>query len=416
MSTRTLNEWLAWLERAHPSEIDLGLDRIAEVASRLNLASDAKVITVAGTNGKGSCVTAISALLMARGLQVGGYTSPHLQHYCERVRINGTAVSENDMCRAFKAVDTARGTVSLTYFEFGTLAALWLFSEYEVDVWVLEVGLGGRLDAVNIVDADVAVITSIAIDHEQWLGSDREAIGTEKAGIARAGKPLVVTDTDTPASIQAVARNLGAPLYQLGQDFSLQKYEQGWQYQDADLTLPLEDFSLPTPSVAAAIKAVSLLNALPEAGQISSTIGDIRLAGRMQRIDTMQRYFVLDVAHNPAAAELLATQLGEMKPPIKHCVFAIMEDKDLVGVLSAFDVSGYQWHLAELIDVPRALPAHKAAKAIEAKGGQVTTVGTMSDCIGRIMATPSSAEEGVVIFGSFFTVSAALAILAPETQ
>ena len=233
MRFSTLDAWLSWLEQCHPSEIDLGLSRIGQVYQRLAAfpSASTKVITVAGTNGKGTCVNSLSFLLKQTGAAVGAYTSPHLLHYNERVQINGQPVSDDQLCEAFAAIDAARGDISLTYFEFGTLAAFYLFAQAQLDYWVLEVGLGGRLDAVNILDADIAVITSIALDHEAWLGNDLMQIGLEKAGIMRDGKPVIVASLDYPASIDEKISQLNCPAFYLGQQFGFQEEKQSdaWQ-------------------------------------------------------------------------------------------------------------------------------------------------------------------------------------------
>src|SRR5690606_5945833 len=216
----SLQAWLKWLEQCHPTEIDLGLARIHQVAERLQLLTPAaRVITVAGTNGKGSCVAAVAALLRAAGLRVGVYTSPHLRRYNERIAVDNEFASDSEICAAFAAIAAACNGISLTYFEYGTLAALEIFRQRKVEVMVLEVGLGGRLDAVNILAADFAVITSIDLDHQDWLGNDREAIGAEKAGIVRAGRPLVCADPSPPASIRAAALTVGAPYYGINETF-----------------------------------------------------------------------------------------------------------------------------------------------------------------------------------------------------
>ncbi|HSP00336.1 MAG TPA: bifunctional tetrahydrofolate synthase/dihydrofolate synthase, partial [Thioalkalivibrio sp.] len=308
----TLEQWLAWQETLHPKAIDLGLERVARVAGRLGLLEPSHaVITVAGTNGKGSTVALLDAIYRAAGYRVCTYTSPHLLRYNERIRIHGALASDEALCRAFDAVDTARGEESLSYFEFGTLAALWLFWEAAPDVAILEVGLGGRLDAVNIIDSDVAVITSIGIDHEAWLGSDREVIGAEKAGVFRAARPAVCGDPRPPASIQRRALDLGAKLYMAGRDFSWQAAAlgQGWQWQGpgavvlADLPLPALFGPIQLNNAASALTAVTLLQARLAVSReaLARGLQQVRLPGRFQQLRD-KPLVILDVAHNPQGA------------------------------------------------------------------------------------------------------------------
>lgn len=414
MNRQNLCEWLAWLERAHPSEIDLGLERIRQVADRLSLGSDARVLTVAGTNGKGSCVTFASALIQGSGRKVGTYTSPHILHYCERVRIDGVPVSEAQMCEAFTAVDEARGEVSLTYFEFGTLAALWLFARHQVDVMVLEVGLGGRLDAVNIIDADVAVITSIALDHEAWLGSDREAIGREKAGIARSGRPLICADREPPESVLSAARHLGAPVERIGVDFEITEQASGYTFCRGERRVNLPSLHLPAASAAAAIVAVETLGIAIDELALVRLANQTQLPGRMQRLRSGRVSYMLDVAHNPAATEYLAAKLRVQRPAGRlHCVFAVMADKDIDGVLAPLTPLVDTWYLAQLSDVPRAAAPEVLADRLANAKANVVQVGSMATCLAQAAAAAGD-DDLVLVCGSFFTVSAALALLVPD--
>src|SRR5690606_29461323 len=262
---KTLTDWLAYIERQHPQSIDMGLERVREVALRLRLGRPAaRVVTVAGTNGKGSTVAFVEAIARAAGLHVGAYTSPHLLAYGERVRIDGGQAAEPALVEAFAAVEAARGDTLLTYFEFGTLAALWLFERAALDLVVLEVGLGGRLDATNLVDADVAVITTVDLDHQDWLGEDREAIGAEKAGIARAWKPLVLGDDDPPASVLRRAYAIGASAIRIGCDFFFEPLDAArWRWREVGFAI-----ELPAPALAAPVQlrnaavAIAALRAL----------------------------------------------------------------------------------------------------------------------------------------------------------
>lgn len=410
MKHQSLDAWLAWLERAHPSEIDLGLDRIGQVLKRLSLTFAPQIITVAGTNGKGSCVACASALLKAQGYSVGSYTSPHLRHYCERVAINGQPVSEAAMCEAFAAIDAAREEISLTYFEFGTLAAFWLFDRNRVDICVLEVGLGGRLDAVNVLDADVAVITSIDIDHQDWLGSDRETIGWEKAGIMRPARPVVCADPSPPQSIIQHAQKLGAELVQIEQDFSI-KTERGTVfYASGGVQVPLANVHLPLPSVAAAIKAVSLLAGPPDVEIVRDVVAQTHLPGRRQWLPVGEHSVLLDVAHNPAATELLARCIRAHAGARVHYVFAVMADKDIDAILNHLQGERGPWYLAQLQNVSRAASPRMLADKLVARGWQVAAIAPVADCLRQALDAAAQGDL-VVVFGSFFTVSEALATL-----
>jgi dihydrofolate synthase/folylpolyglutamate synthase len=424
-----LDDWLTWLEQAHPTEIDLGLDRLRQVLARLVLPDLPPVITVAGTNGKGSCVSAASALLQAAGFCVGSYTSPHIQHYCERVQINAVPVREAAMCRAFDIVDQARGDVSLTYFEFGTLAALVLFGQQAVDVMVLEVGLGGRLDAVNIIDPDVAVITSIAIDHEAWLGNDRESIGREKAGIMRAAKTAICVDTDPPASLLQYADDIGASLRLIGRDFVIDTASSEnnpipdktpWRLIDnhSGVALSVPPVSLVSSSVAAAIEAVKALGVDVAALDLADVFGGLTLPGRMQNARFGGTPVLIDVAHNPAATTYLAQVVAARQTSGRVvAAVAMMADKDIAGSLQPLMGLVDCWLPVGLADVPRAASPESLAAVISASGANVTPFASLADALsGLNTGEPLSLGEDdlLLVFGSFFTVAAALAILAPD--
>ena len=310
-----LSQWLEYIQRQHPESIELGLDRVREVATRLGLGRPAaQVITVAGTNGKGSTVAFIEAIARAGGWKVGAYTSPHLLRYNERVRIEAEEVADDALVAAFAVVEAARVDTPLTYFEFGTLAALWLFQRASLDLVVLEVGLGGRLDAVNLVDADVAVVTTVDIDHTGWLGSDRESIGREKAGIARAWKPLVLGEVDPPSSVLRHAYAIGANAIRLGSDFFHEPVDAAhwrWREVGAELRLPAPRLAAP-PQRANASTAIAALRALPRAlpeAAFAQGVATATLPGRLQCLQRDGVEIVLDVAHNPQAARELAAWL-----------------------------------------------------------------------------------------------------------
>jgi dihydrofolate synthase/folylpolyglutamate synthase len=413
MNLTSLQAWLSWLEQSHPREIDLGLERIREVASRLNLLKpQCRVITVAGTNGKGSCVTATAALLQASGKRVGLYTSPHLLHYNERIQVDGAPATDAEICQAFAAIRGAANEISLTYFEYGTLAALYVFRERAVDLMVLEVGLGGRLDAVNILDADIAVITSIDIDHQDWLGSDREVIGREKAGIIRNGKPVISVDPAPPLSIATAAADAGANLLAVNQDFSFTVDGNSWCWRGVDGTgKPLQRSNwplphLPLPSLAAALQAVALLGEVPDnAGEV---LASVRLPGRFQRLNYLGREIILDVAHNPAASTYFVSRLQQL--PIAGRTFSavgMMSDKDRAGALANMTAVVDHWFIVDLSFLERAAPVVDLTSDLEKLGQKVSGAGDFQSCLSLII-DQSVPGDRIVIWGSFFTVAAAL--------
>ncbi|AMX02143.1 bifunctional tetrahydrofolate synthase/dihydrofolate synthase [Microbulbifer thermotolerans] len=409
-----LQSWLSRLERLHPTEIELGLARVAEVARKLDVEKPAPVIvTVAGTNGKGSCVAVMEALLRASGRRVGAYTSPHLLRFNERVRIGGAEASDSELVRAFEAVEAARGDISLTYFEFTTLAALWLFREADVEYALLEVGLGGRLDAVNLVDADLAIITSVAIDHQDWLGSDRENIGREKAGILRPGSPVICADPEPPLSVVSAAAGLVAPSYFIGRDFSIEDS----RYRFGELSVTVPPLSLPPTSVAAAITALSVLGALPEQN-IAAALGEIQLPGRCQQLRWRDRSFWLDVGHNPAAAAYLARRL--QKSPAAgetHALVAAMADKDLSGLFAPLRDLVDRWHPALLPGNARAADSSALLNALvcaEVPRAQVeASCLSVGDSLERLLVT-TGPRDRLLVFGSFFTVAEVLQRIREE--
>jgi len=427
MRFTSLTEWLAWLETFHPQAIELGLARIATVAQRMALGDTVgsrrvakKIITVAGTNGKGSCVATLESLLKALGLSVGAYSSPHLLRYNERVRVNGNEVTDAQLCDAFAIVDAARGDTSLTYFEFGTLAAFELFARANLDVAILEVGLGGRLDAVNLLAPDIAVITSIDIDHTDWLGDTREAIGREKAGILRDGIVCVCGDDDPPSSLQQMMRDLQTRNFMSGVDFRFGVDDNGFFFHGRDLkghgvkavALPVP--ALPLPSVAMALQAALLLtNAVkwPDAvdshwiqdeALLSSVLSGLHLAGRCQTFDSDGVEIVVDVAHNPAGARYLYRHLQARPAAGKTlAVFTMLADKDLDASITAIKSLITAWFVAEMPGVARARPARDVADALFRQGIHMISVSKnlrQAFARARILAQPG---DRIVIFGSF---------------
>ena len=415
---RTLADWLAYIEGQHPRQIELGLDRVREVADRLGLVKPAReVIAVAGTNGKGSTVTFIESIARAGGWKVGAYTSPHLFRYNERVRVNGVEADDASLVEAFEAVEAARGQTPLTYFEFGTLAALWLFQRAGLDLAVLEVGLGGRLDAVNIVDADVAVITTVDIDHTDWLGDDREAIGHEKAGIARAWKPLVLGEIDSPSSVLRHAYAIGANALRLGSDFFADPIDEThWRWRDVATELELPNPGLAAPvqraNAAAAIAALRALERqLPETAWAEG-VRAARLQGRLQHLVLDDVDIVLDVGHNPQAARELAAWLGKQPPQRTRVIYAALADKDVAGVVAAFDGIPLEWHLAGLQgEGQRGQDVQALAGRLE---GSLAADGAQHADVAQALAAVramAAAGERILVFGSFHTVAAAWAAL-----
>ena len=416
-----LSQWLEYIQRQHPESIELGLDRVREVATRLGLGRPAaQVITVAGTNGKGSTVAFIEAIARAGGWKVGAYTSPHLLRYNERVRIEAEEVADDALVAAFAVVEAARVDTPLTYFEFGTLAALWLFQRASLDLVVLEVGLGGRLDAVNLVDADVAVVTTVDIDHTGWLGSDRESIGREKAGIARAWKPLVLGEVDPPSSVLRHAYAIGANAIRLGSDFFHEPVDAAhwrWREVGAELRLPAPRLAAP-PQRANASTAIAALRALPRAlpeAAFAQGVATATLPGRLQCLQRDGVEIVLDVAHNPQAARELAAWLRRRSPAPTVAVFAALADKDAAGMVQALAGQVGHWYLAGLEQAGRGQDVeHLVARLDGTVAGVATGVSSgdarVADALDRAIAAASPAGR-VLVFGSFHTVAEALQAL-----
>lgn len=412
-----LEQWLEWQQSAHPSAIDLGLERVARVLGRTGWGGLRQpVITVGGTNGKGSCVALLDAMLRAGGYRVGTFTSPHLVDYRERIRLDGRWVSEASLVAAFERIADALGDDSLTFFEFNTLAALLVFETAAPDVVVLEVGLGGRLDAVNVVDPDVSVIVSVGLDHMEYLGPDLESIGREKAGIFRAGRAAVVGMPAPPASLRDVARTIGARLRVRGEQFDALQHDDGrWSYRDATGALD----ALPPPALpgvaqvgnaAVALAALRELEArLPLSAQaIGRGLGAVTLPGRFQRIPADAGFeWVLDVAHNPDAAQVLAANLARYPVPGRNiAVCGMLADKDVAAILAIMGGCFEQW-FAVGTDGPRGLTDVALAARGAAAGIAMTPSGTVCAAM-RAAASDARAGDRIVVFGSFHTVGPAL--------
>lgn len=417
---RTLPEWLAWQESLHVREIDLGLERCRAVAERMKvLAPHYTTISVAGTNGKGSSVAMLDSMLSAANYRVGRYTSPHLIRYNERIRIAGEIASDEVICEAFDRVDRARGEVSLTYFEFGTLAALDIFKRSAIDVAVLEVGMGGRLDAVNLIDADVALLATIDIDHVDWLGPDRESIGREKAGIFRRGRPAICSDPQPPRSVLQTAEQLGTPLAVLGRDFDYEVGRVGWTWwgrarRYEDLPPPQLHGAFQFQNAAGVLGVLELLAhrcPVPRAA-IECGLRGVKLAGRFQ-VFPGRVTWILDVAHNPQSARVLAESLRAQPPPSgrTHFLVGMLKDKDIGGVFAALQGIAAIWHLVTL-------SARRGASARQLHGNlqaqHVREPVRLYDEIGAAYAAVKAgagAGDRVVVFGSFLTVAGVAAIL-----
>jgi dihydrofolate synthase/folylpolyglutamate synthase len=417
----TLDAWLAYLETLHPKSIALGRERVREVHARLGLAFAKPIVVVGGPNGKGSTSAFMEAVLRAAGYRVGLYTSPHLAAYNERVRIDGAPVDDAALVAAFARVEAARtagpAAVPLTYFEVGTLAALVLFAAAAPDVLVLEVGLGGRLDAVNVMDGDVAVITTVDLDHQDYLGSTREAIAVEKAGILRPGRPAVCGDPDPPASLGAEAARIGARLLRLGHEFGYRDEGRQWRYRGPSG----ERYGLPIPALrgrhqlanaATALAALDLLSPgiAIDAGAVRAGLLDVALPARFQVLPGRPT-IVLDVAHNPHAARSLAATLGDMGyHPRTLAVFGMLADKDVAAVIEAMRGRIDRWHVAGLPG-PRGADASAIVAHLGNAGVPGEAVAAHRTIAAALAAARGEAGEAdrIVAFGSFLTVAAVLA-------
>lgn len=427
----TLDDWLSYCERIHPKTIDMGLARVRDVATRMGLGSTlgCPVITVAGTNGKGSTCAMLEAIYTQAGYRTGVYTSPHLVHFNERCRLNGEQISDSDLIAAFRVVESGRAgngaenlpEISLSYFEFTTLAILWALSRAGLDVIILEVGLGGRLDAVNIIDTDCAIITSIDIDHIEFLGPDRESIGREKAGIMRTERPVVVSDPVPPQSVLDHAHDIEADLWRLGTDFRFEGDKQQWGWHAcgprsgrrySGLAYPAlrgANQLLNAAGVLAAIEALRPM--LPVTAQaIRNGLALVEWPGRFQIVPG-QPALVLDVAHNPHSVAALTANLDAMGYyPVTHAVFGAMADKDLAPMLSKVAPLIEHWYFTDL-PTPRAAAASDLAQRWEALPGRKGAVaGCFADPQAALDAAVAGADpaDRIVVFGSFFTVGGVL--------
>lgn len=421
---RTLEEWLDYQQRIHPREIELGLDRIRAVWERLASPVPAPtVISVGGTNGKGSTVAFLEAMTGAAGLRVGAFTSPHLLAYNERIRVDGADSDDASLIDAFERIEQARGDIALTYFEFNLLAAVLLFADAGLELAILEVGLGGRLDAVNLIDADASIVTTIDLDHQDWLGNDRDSIGREKAGIFRAGRPGVIGEIFPPAGLIAEAERIGPRLIRRGVDFDIERHSQHWIWRNDSIEL-----ELPLPTLGAyaqidnAASAIAALHALrgrlgwnPRA--LTRGVATARLSARMQRsMSESGVELLIDVAHNPQAARQLAHYLIDNPPRGRSvAVFGALADKDVPAIVAALDGAFDHWHLGGLDSAnARGLDATALRERISADLSRDVT--THDDIAAALHAAQSSARSGdlIVAFGSFHVAAAAMQMAARD--
>jgi dihydrofolate synthase / folylpolyglutamate synthase len=416
IAPQSLSDWLSYLERIHPSAIDMGLDRVARVRDDLGLSPAFPIVAVAGTNGKGSVCAMLESILSSAGYKAGVYTSPHLLSYNERVRVHRQEAAEEELVRAFSRIEQVRGEVSLTYFEFGTLAAMDVFIRERVDLAVLEVGLGGRLDAVNAFDSDCAVVTSVDFDHMEYLGNNRDSIGAEKAGIFRAGRPAICGERDAPAGLLKRAEEIGAKLHLIGRDYGFTVDPNQWQFW-SELG---KRSALPYPALRGdyqlgnAATALSALEQLKERfpvdmDAIRRGLLDVRLPGRFQVLPG-RPMVILDVGHNPHAARALASSLRRLPGGGRTvAVFAMLKDKDIEGVATAMRDDVDEWLVAGLSG-PRGAATEQVRQALAAAqvGVPVAEFDTPVQAYQHAIRSAGQNDK-ILVFGSFYTVAAVLA-------
>ena len=407
-----LKSWLEYIEALHPKSIAMGLDRINEVKRRLSLDPAFPVITVGGTNGKGSTCAMLESIYQQAGYRVACYTSPHFLHYNERIRIDCQEISDEDLLKSFAVVEEARGSTPLTYFEFGTLAAVWHFMQSQVEVGILEVGLGGRLDAVNIFDPDCTIITAIDFDHMDFLGNSRESIGFEKAGIFRKNVPAICGDPNPPHTLVSHAESIDAQLRRIGEDFHVEQAHQNWTYRAgaselADLPIPSLTGGFQLENAACVVDAIQAMHQrLPVSlDHIATGLRSVRLPGRFQQCST-EPLVILDVAHNPHAAHALAENLRQLPESNRTlAVFGMLADKDIAGVVQEVSAQVDVWYLAD-IPGPRGATAQQLARVIHQHDKQCdihkyldVTTAYRQACL------DAGRDDRIIVFGSFYTVA-----------
>jgi len=428
-SEYNLAQWLEWMESNHPTEIDMGLARVSQVYRQMGLdLSTSKIISIAGTNGKGSTTALLESIYKAAGLRTLAYTSPHMLHYNERIRLDGVDVDDALLIAAFTAIDTAMGVadsrISLSYFEISTLAAIYLIAKVKPDIALLEVGLGGALDAVNIVDADLAIITTLSIDHVDWLGDDIEQIGREKAGIARSGRALVCGELQPPKSIALLSSENNIKLYQASADFSydVDQEQRQWTWKGLDQQgnplvidhLPLPE--LPVQNASTALQALSLLGVPCSEAQIQQGLAAAKVTGRQQIVKYCGASVLLDVAHNPQSAQYLAASLQAQNLTAKvHLVLGVLVDKDCQALAQALAPLVVKWHFVSL-DVTRG----QSAQQLQQKVFELDVGAQRSACYENVEQAllgaieDAQSDQQVVVAGSFVTVAAALQLVVED--
>lgn len=412
-TANTLPQWLTHLEKLHPNEIELGLTRITKVAKRLNLlAFDAKVITVAGTNGKGTTCAYLEKILLDDSHKVGVYSSPHIHRYNERLRINSLELDDRTHCDAFAVIESARLDISLSYFEFATLACLYILQQQRCDYILLEVGLGGRLDATNMVESDISVITTIGIDHVDWLGNDRDIIGYEKAGVFRAHKPAICGELEPPSSISQHASSIGAELKLAGADFNFKLIDESlWSWQGESTLSPIKQTLMPMQNASTALAVIEALGLKIAPKQLINSIETASLAGRLQPIRGYPCDVYVDVAHNPQSAEYLASQLARLKD-LKgdgcdvHGIVGMLSDKDIVSTLTAVNPQITDYSFANLACY-RGASAELLLNAFNKSENNNQNVTCFENVVSAVdMVTKNAnASDIIIVFGSFYTVS-----------
>jgi len=421
--TRSLVQWLERLETLHPNEMDLGLERVSAVAHRLQLLPLAvPAITIAGTNGKGSTAAVLEALLEFGGKRVGSCGSPHFLSFNERIRVGGENVDDESIVQAFEQIDAAREEISLTYFEFATLAALLVFRAREVDVVILEVGLGGRLDAVNIVDASLAVITSIDLDHQQWLGASRDLIAVEKAGVFRPGQAVVIAEPDPPESLRSAVAESGVDALYLGVDFHIEQRDHNWagkiRSKVGERVLPEIEMGPILPvNICAALQAAEILGQPLSDSDLLAALATVKLPGRRESQELAGRHYILDVAHNPASVNKLLDYINVTNCNRKTiALFSVMSDKDIEGILEPCSGHFDAWFLAEQPDNPRAAASSDLAEMLRSKGHQmISTSKNIHQAFRRAQSIMADGDT-LVVFGSFFTVAAVMPLLDKDRR
>ena len=404
-----LTEWLSYLESLHSVEIDLGLKRITAVAKNLNIAfPESTVITVAGTNGKGTTCAFLENAFLAQNLTCSVYSSPHIERFNERLRVNRCEVSDHALVSAFETIESVRGDISLTYYEYTTLAALLILMAEQPEVIILEVGLGGRLDATNMIDADIAVITTIDLDHQAFLGNTRAAIGFEKAGIMRANKVVVVGDIDPPSTLAAHANDIDAIAYYREQNFTVEQgHNNTWHWHSGDRKfLALDCCHIPQDNVATAIMLLNILSdklsLLLDSAFINQTIAQTKVAGRMEKF-SLDCDVILDVGHNPQAARYLAAQLQQLNYPKVHAVLGMLVDKDATNTVAPLLPEVTQWYVGTL-DVHRGCKAKNIVESTQIDSAKVNCFDNVSQAF-KMAKKNAKAMDLILVFGSFYTVA-----------